>query len=217
MEKILLPVEEREKKYKSTLKKLRKEGFIPAVLYGKNITPRYLKVEKSAFIKALGPKVEHVLLSLRLDGQEILAVLQDVQLDPLTEEIIHLDFHHVSLEEELEVEVPVSLTGRAKGEEEGGMVEFLTREVKVRCKPAQIPEHIQVDISPLKIGESFHIRDLPAQKGIRIVEEPEKTIVLIIPPKRVEKAPVVPEEKAEEVKPTVEEEKKEESKEKPKE
>ncbi|MFH1613074.1 MAG: 50S ribosomal protein L25 [bacterium] len=198
MQEILLNVEKREKKQKSHIREMKRNGYIPAVLYGKDIKPMNLKINTKEFTKAIGKEIEHVLVNLNVEGENINAILQDVQCDPMTENIIHLDFHQISLKTEIEIEVSIILTGKAKGVEEGGIVEFTKRELTIKCLPTQIPKHLEIDISKLGLNTSLYIKNIILPEGIKLspYQNVEELVVSIVSPKAevVEKVAEIPTE-----------------------
>lgn len=184
MEEVKIKALVREEKGTSQSRALRREDFIPAVVYGKgeNIL---LKIDRKG-LKYLRQHhfSENVIFSLEVDrkgeADGIPVLLKDYQLDPLTENIIHLDFIKVSMEEKVSVEVPVEIKGEAKGVKEGGgVLEHLLWQVKVECLPKDIPESIIVDVSDLEIGDSLHVEDLNVSEGVKILTSSKEVVVAI--------------------------------------
>ncbi|MDD5008762.1 MAG: 50S ribosomal protein L25 [Syntrophorhabdaceae bacterium] len=214
MEKILIKADTRAEKGKSTARRLRKEGRIPAVLYGREVDPLSISVSLKDWEK-LGKQLKrNVILNMEVHGLKKKAehrpvMIKHVQTGVLKNEILHIDFLQVSMERTIEVEIPIHLVGRSKGEANDGIVDQHLRSIKVECLPTQIPEKIEVDISDLDIGDSYHVNQISIP-GIKLLEHLDVAVVTVIPP-TVEEKPVV----AEEVAPAaVEPEKKEKEKEK---
>jgi large subunit ribosomal protein L25 len=204
----------REEIGKSAVKKLRREGFLPAVAYGAGEKTLSLKINKHDFLKFLRSiKGESVLIKLAINRRVKTAILKDIERDPVTGEVLHVDFQLLHKGERVSVTVPVVLVGTPEGVKMGGVMEQILREIEIRAIPSKIPAHIEVDVSGLKIGDSIHVRDLKLE-DVEILEDEESTIVTVIAPKRVtvEEEEVVAEEAevTEEEAPT-EEETKEES------
>ena len=109
-------------------------------------------------------------------------MIKEIQRHPVTYDILHVDFHRVSLTEEVTTRVPVELVGESIGVKEGGILEFLLRELEIRCLPTEIPEHIAIDISHMRIGDSLRVGDLKLKEGITVLDDPETVIVLIAAP-----------------------------------
>jgi large subunit ribosomal protein L25 len=180
---------------RSSVKKLRTAGFIPAVIYGARQEPRNLQVSRrelgSLLNRAAG---EHLLLDLEIvDGTQKetrLALLQEVQHDPVNGQMVHIDLLAVSQDEKLQSSVPVEPFGTPAGvKNAGGILEQLMREVDIECLPRDLPESIRVDVSGLEIGASLHVGDLPFPEGVRPTVDPSVTILHVAAP-RVEEAPV---------------------------
>ena len=170
---------------KGPARQARRDGEIPGVIYGAGETPTALAVPKKAFEQAL--KTAHaggnVIVALRLDGAaEQTAIIREVQRDPISHDILHLDFHHISLTEKVTVEVTVHLTGIPDGVKNGGgILEHITREVEIECLPTQIPQHLELDVSKLGIGDSIHVRDLVIPNA-EILSDADVTIATVVPP-----------------------------------
>jgi large subunit ribosomal protein L25 len=180
----------REKLGKGGARKARAAGEIPGVLYGHGETPIPVAVGSREFDVAIrGHKGGNAIVSLSLAGSDYTALVRDVQYDPITHQILHLDFQHISLTETIEVSVPIHLTGLAVGvKDAGGILEPITRELEVRCLPTAIPQSIDVDVSALNIGDSIHVRDL--QLGtLEVLTDPDTTIATVVPPSVVEEKP----------------------------
>jgi large subunit ribosomal protein L25 len=186
-QEIKIPAEIRQITTKSVLKEYRKKGILPAVAYGSKIKTMYLWV-KDKIIEHLikETSVEGTIFYLVVDGKEYPVVIKEIQKDPLTDKPIHVDFHVISLKEEIEVKVPIHL----KGEEEvlkhtGGIIDFPLREVRIKCLPKNIPQYIEVDISNLKIGQAITVKDIPQEKFV-ILEPPDSIIVHVLSRKKEE-------------------------------
>ncbi|HZX13622.1 MAG TPA: 50S ribosomal protein L25, partial [Thermodesulfobacteriota bacterium] len=165
---------------KGVAKKIRKEGAIPAIFYGRETDPIPLTVNPLDLKKALSTEAgENTLLELHIkgDGDEItkIALLRDVQYDHLKSLPIHFDFQEVQMKELITVKVPIRIVGRAQGVHEGGILEEILREIEVECLPTAIPNVIDVDVSQLGISDSIHISDLSLSEGVTVLHEPEET------------------------------------------
>jgi large subunit ribosomal protein L25 len=201
---------------KGAARKIRREGFIPAVLYGRAMQPISLTVNPIDLKKALSTEAgENTLLELHVksDGEEItkIALLRDVQYDNLTSRPMHFDFQEILMKELITVKVPVDIVGKAPGIQEGGILEEILREIEVECLPTSIPNVIEIDVSQLGIGDSIHIGDLTLPEGVTILHDPDETIITILSPVMEEVKPAAeaaaPVEGAEgEAKPEAEEE-----------
>ncbi|HOE18993.1 MAG TPA: 50S ribosomal protein L25 [Syntrophorhabdaceae bacterium] len=212
MEKIFIKADIRAEKGKSVAKRLRKEGRIPAVLYGREVDPLAISVSTKDWEK-LGKQLKrNVILNMEVHGlkkkaDERPVMIKYVQKSVLKNEILHIDFLQVSMERTVEVEIPIHLIGRSKGEANDGIVEQHLRSIKVECLPTQIPEKIEIDITDLDIGDSYHVSQISIP-GVKLLEHTGVAVITIIPP-TVEEKPAAVEEVA-----AVEPEKKEKEKEK---
>jgi large subunit ribosomal protein L25 len=173
----------RESLGKGGARKARAAGDIPSVLYGHKKDPVALAVGSRDFKAALRQhKGGNAIVNLDLDGTEITALVRDAQLDPITHDILHLDFQHISLTETIEVSVAVHLVGLAIGVKDGGgILEHIVREVEIRCLPTAIPQSLDIDVTRLNIGESVHASDIKVE-GFTLITEPETTIATVVPP-----------------------------------
>jgi len=174
----------RESLGKGGARKARAAGQIPAVIYGHGETPRPIAVDFREFEVALrGHKGSNAIVNLNVAGGEFTALVRDVQYDPLSRLIIHLDFQHISLTEQIEVDVPVHLVGTPIGvKDAGGILEHLLRTLKVKCLPTAIPASIDVDVSALNIGDNLHVRDLVAGTGYEVVTEADVAVAAVVAP-----------------------------------
>lgn len=183
---------------KGAARKIRREGFIPAVLYGREMEPISLTVNPIDLKKALSTEAgENTLLELHVKGggEEItkIALLRDVQYDNLTSRPIHFDFQEILMKELITVKVPVEVVGKAPGIQEGGILEEILREIEVECLPASIPNVIEIDVSQLGIGDSIHIGDLTLPEGVTVLHDPDETIITILSPVMEEVKPAAAE------------------------
>jgi large subunit ribosomal protein L25 len=174
----------REQIGKGAARKARAAGRIPAVIYGHGETPRAIAVDFREFEVALRDhKGSNAIVNLNLSGGEVTALVRDVQYDPLSRLIIHLDFQHISLTEQIEVEVPVHFVGTPVGVKDGGgILEHLLRTLKVKCLPTAIPAGIDVDVTALEIGMNLHVSDLVPNAGYEIITEADVAVAAVVAP-----------------------------------
>ncbi len=180
---------------RSSVKKTRAAGLIPAVIYGAHQEPRNLQVSRRELGALLNRAVgEHLLLDLEIvDGtqrENRLALLQEVQHHPVNGQMVHIDLLAVSQNETLQSSVPVEPLGTPTGvKNAGGVLEQLLREVDIECLPKDLPDAIRVDVSHLEVGASLHIGDLPFPEGVKPTADTGITIFHVAAP-RVEEEPV---------------------------
>ncbi|MCM8823114.1 MAG: 50S ribosomal protein L25 [Candidatus Omnitrophica bacterium] len=185
MEKVIIKSILREGKGKEKVKKIRRRGFIPAIVYSRNFNlPVELPLSSMKILKSIHFS-ENTIIEMEVDGYEnkdnrLNVLIKDVQYDPLREEVIHIDFMKVSLDEKVKVKIPIVLKGESKGVKEGGVLEQIMWDVTVEALPLDIPEKIEVDISHLGIGDTVHIVDLKISEKVRILASPEDAIVTVV-------------------------------------
>ena len=167
--------------------RLRREGRIPAVLYGGDSkTGESVAVDPKALMQILRTDAGvNTLIALKLDGGGDMRVLvKEYQLHPVTRKLLHADFFRIAMDKVLRVTVQVHLAGEAKGvKAQGGIVEFVHRELAIECLPADIPEHITVDVTELMVNDGIRVRDLPVNDKWKPVTEADMLIVHVVEPK----------------------------------
>jgi large subunit ribosomal protein L25 len=184
MEFIQLPVEIREKKGTVASRRLRREGRVPAVLYGLGRENRDLAISEEAFESFL--KSGSRLVELKLGEKTQQAILRDVQHDPLSDAILHVDLLRIDKDHEIEAGVPIEFKGIPKGLSEGGVFETPLTDVLVRCTPAKLPEKLVVDVGHLALNEAITIKDLKLPEGVKILRhKPDDHVAHCVPQKIV--------------------------------
>jgi len=187
---IVLKGERRASVGKGGARKARAAGNIPAIVYGHGDEPVPVNISAREFeLAMLQHKGGNAIVNLALNPGDVTALIRDVQYDPLSRKIIHLDFQHISLTEMVEVKVAVHLTGVATGVKDGGgVLEQIMRDVHVRCLPTAIPPSLDIDVAHLAIGMSVHVSDLKAD-GLTMLDDPTQTIATVVAPTVHEEAP----------------------------
>ncbi len=182
-ETVVFKATKREATGKGVARKLRREGYIPGVVYGpdRGATPLAL-VAKGAVHKLRGEWSEAKLYDLDLDGENIKVIIKDVHTDPVSLEVLHVDFYAVTFGKRMTLMVPLKFVGEPAGLKHGGIVEFLMDEVEIECFPKDIPEELVVDISSLEVGDTLFVRDLPVTEGVVVKEEPSAPVVTVVGP-----------------------------------
>ncbi len=185
---ITLNILPREELGTKAAKRYRKKGLVPVELYGKGEENFHGLVKKSELIKLLHETHgESVVINANINGKTKPVIIKDLQLHPVKDEILHVDLQILHAGEEVEVEVPVVIVGEAPGVKAGGVMEVLTKSLAVRSTPANIPPHIEVDVSKLNIGDAIHVKDIPT-KNFTIAEDPDMVVVVIVAAKAEEGA-----------------------------
>jgi large subunit ribosomal protein L25 len=183
---------------KGTARSLRRDGRIPAVLYGSDIESVSLSVSIHD-IERLLTKINYAqaLLNLTVEGGEPLVktvMIKEIQTEPLTQNFRHLDLYEVNMKRKLTVTIPVVTTGIAKGVEAGGVLQLIRRELDVNCLPTAIPEQITIDVTDLEMGDSIHVDELKLEGDVEIPFDANFTILTVVAPKLVEEEEVEGEE-----------------------
>lgn len=165
---------------------LRRQGKIPAVLYGPGRQPVLLSIQAYELEQVAGKgQAGQQLLNLTIGGQEKHpAMIKELQRHPVTQAPLHVDFYEIAMDRKISVKVPVVTTGKCRGVEMGGMLQIIRRELEVACFPGQIPEVIEVDISEMDIGDSFHVQEIPLESGVEIASETNFTVMTVLSPKK---------------------------------
>ncbi len=181
-----LTAERRDAAGKGAVKRLRRLGRIPAILYGARTEPVPLSVLPKDVQRVLHARAGgSVLVNLKLPGESEAraAVVRDLQFDPVRDILLHVDLQAVRMDEQITVEVPIRVVGEAAGvKEQSGVLAVLLRTIEVACLPTQIPERIDVDVSPLRIHDVITVGGLKLPEGIRVTMQPGQAVVTVSPP-----------------------------------
>ncbi len=166
---------------------LRREGRVPAILYGPGTEPVMLSFDAGDFEKAIkNRKISQILLSLVIQNGEKTArtaMVKSVQAHPVSRNLLHIDFYEVSMDRKVKVKVPIVAMGKSIGVELGGMLQIVRREVEVLCFPNEIPEQIELDVTEMNTGDSIHVRDIELEGDMEIPSEVNYTILTVLAPK----------------------------------
>jgi large subunit ribosomal protein L25 len=185
-----LQLELRENAGKGVARKLRARGRIPGVCYGAGVQTRAISLDPKLLEKALRTSSAGVntLFGVQgggeFDGKSVL--VKELQRDPVAGALLHADFYAVDLTKEIEVAVPLHLTGSAAGLMNGGIVDHQLREIQIACLPTAIPESFTLDVSALDIGDSLHVRDIVLPAGVTLVSSPDLSVVSVVIPAKAE-------------------------------
>jgi len=206
MEEIFLDAQLREGTGRAKVKDLKEAGFLPAVVYsqGKDALP--IKISRGTLLKLMHQhRLESIIINLKIKDDKLenngLAsnsqshkkakarpcLVKEIQHNPVSEEIIHVDFNEISLTEAIKVNVPIETKGDAAGvKQEGGSLEHLLWEIEVECLPTNIPKNVQVDINALKMGEAIYVKDIILPQGIKVLNDPTAIVLHVIAPMKEE-------------------------------
>jgi len=204
MEKRKLKVKLRDRTGKEYVKKLRKNGVLPAVLYGphlKKSLPLQIDIKELRSFLSQSDKAKIITLEItdqKTDKQHNV-IIKDSQRDLIKGDLQHLDFYAVTRGETVTTTVPISFVGKSQGEKIGGIVEHLVRELDLECLPKDLPSIIEVDITSLGLGDSLSVGDIKVPSGIKVLTHPQELVVSVVSPVKEEEVKVEEKEAAEEV------------------
>lgn len=191
---IVLSVLPREGRGRTVVRKLRADGLLPGVIYGAGIEPVALSVPRSELLKTLHAHGAHPLVTVKVEGgQEYLALVKDLQVDPVKLVALHVDFHRVQADKPVQTEVEVHLMGEPAGVKLGGILDVPTRMVAIEALPRDLPEKIELDVSGMQLGDVKRVSDLVAPAGVTILTDPDESLASVVAP-RVEEPTLTPEE-----------------------
>jgi large subunit ribosomal protein L25 len=173
-------------------KRLRREGKVPAVVYGGHGDQINLTIDNhQAELILRGSWHTNAIFNLKIDegGAKEQVIIRDMQRHPVNYALVHVDFQRVNLDETLDVEVSIHEVGKSPlGVRNGGVLEHVNRTIWVRCKPLDMPSHIDLDLSDLDMNQTLHVSDLKLPEGIEVLDDPDKPLFSIVPPGGAEKA-----------------------------
>jgi large subunit ribosomal protein L25 len=184
MEVTDLAAQVRKEQKKGPARRLRDKGFVPAVFYGRSAENILLAVKNDELIKLRKDKKDHAFIKLIIDDGgdkkiEKLSLIKELQLQPLSGKLYHADFYEVDVKRKISMEVSLRFIGKAIGVENGGELQHIKREVKVSCLPLDLPDHIDVDVTNLEIGDSIKVRDLRVADGITLLDRPDTSVASV--------------------------------------
>ena len=181
---------------KNEARRTRRDGKVPAILYGGDgAQPTPIAVAPKALLKILhSDSGQNTLISLKLPrGGDTRVLVKEYQLDPVTHELLHADFYRIAMDKVIEVTIPVTVKGEPKGvKQQGGVLEFIRREIVIECLPADIPEHVEIDVSELMLHQGVRVREIATSPKWKPISELDLMLVHVIMPK-AEEAPAAPE------------------------
>ena len=184
-ERIKLEVKQRESLGSRDSRRLRRDGYVPGVLYGRGMEPHAICVLERELRKALtGDSGLHTILDVMLDGEKSThpSILKDYQQDPMRGKLVHVDLQEVRLDQPIQATVVVELIrgDEAPGIKEGGVLSQVSRDINIEALPLEIPDHLELDVSRMAIGDTLRLVDLPAQEGVTYLDDPEETVLATV-------------------------------------
>ena len=184
MANMTIEAQERTELGKNANRRLRARGRIPGVVYGRGIDPVSVSVDPKEVFRILHSETGHnTVFKLKLDERSEDVLIRTFQLDPVNGILLHADFQTISMDEVRTFQVPVDVAGTAAGVKAGGILDVVLREIELECLPREVPEHLQIDVSPLQIGESVRVEELMVDTSkITILSDPDQIILHILAP-----------------------------------
>jgi large subunit ribosomal protein L25 len=165
--------------------KLKKEGKVPAEIYGNSVENVSLELDGREILSIINnKKATNAIIDLKIEGEDEArkVILKDYQTDPVRNRLLHVDLYQMDMNKEVSIVVAVKLTGTPKGIKNGGLLEQIMREVEVKCLPSNFPENIEVDVSGLDVGENLHLRDVSFPEGVKPITELKRTVAVVVEP-----------------------------------
>lgn len=194
---ISLEAKPRADRGKNASRRLRAQGLIPVTVYGGGQETTSAAIVKREFASLMRAHGRNMIFSLNVDGAATPVKIADLQLDPVKGTLIHMDLMRISLTEKSKFEVPIKITGEADGVKNlGGILEVVTHSLEVRCLPGDLPAAIEVDVTPLGIGDNFKIGDLKFDGKIEVLDDAETVIATVVAPRVEEPVAEAPAEGA---------------------
>lgn len=189
-ETMKIEVQPRHETGKNANRRSRASGKIPAVVYGGGKESVSIEVNRKALLDHLkGHSGENPIFLLSLGDKDRHAMIRHMDVDPISRQVIHIDFQRVMMDQKIRVAVPVELTGTAVGVKvEGGLIDFVTREVHIECLPADIPKHLEIDVTDLHVGQHVAAKDIKLPTGVTLLDEPEKVLASLTHTKEADSA-----------------------------
>jgi large subunit ribosomal protein L25 len=177
-----LEVREREDLGSRRTRRLRSQGLVPGVLYGKGHTRAIEIPERELRAAMTGPSGLHAILDVVIEGQTTVhpSILSDYQQDPIRGTISHIDLREVRLDQPIHAAVVIHLVGEAVGVKSGGMISLVTREVHVEALPMDVPEHIDVDVTNMEVGDVLRLADVPTIENVTLLDDPQETVIATV-------------------------------------
>jgi large subunit ribosomal protein L25 len=188
MMNIVVKTEKRQGLGTNASRRLRAQGFVPAVLYGESMESTPLVLSKKDIVQIMRLETgENTIFKVAVESEAYDAMIKELQVDPATDELQHVDLIRISMDKPIRVAVPVVHRGEPVGvKTEGGFVDFVTREIEIECLPREIPESLEIDIAELHINQTFKVQGMAIPAGVKVLTDPNTVLVLISMPHKEE-------------------------------
>lgn len=194
MKRVSINAEKREVNTKGNTNRLRREGKIPAVVYGKIVETFYVAVDEKDFIKLEREVGRSAIYDLNVDGKALPTIIKEIQIDPIKRNIIHIDFEAVDLEKPVYTSIPLVFVGEAKGVKKGGILEPSLHELEVEGLLTDLPDKVEVNVSDLDIKDVIYVKDLKLGDKVKVYSDPDAVVVSVVTPTTEEVAAPAPAE-----------------------
>lgn len=194
MKRVSINAEKREVNTKGNTNRLRREGKIPAVVYGKIVETFYVAVNEKEFIKLEREVGRSAIYDLNVDGKALPTIIKEIQIDPIKRNIIHIDFEAVDLEKPVYTSIPLVFVGEAKGVKKGGILEPSLHELEVEGLLTDLPDKVEVNVSDLDIKDVIYVKDLKLGDKVKVYSDPDAVVVSVVTPTTEEVAAPAPAE-----------------------
>lgn len=191
MQEITISAKKRELTTKGAVNQLRRDNCVPGIFYFKGATPITISVHENSLRPFVYTSETHLAKLEFEEGESYQAILKDVQFDPVSDKIIHFDLQGLRADQELELQIPIMLSGQPIGIKDGGVIQHNLHKLDIECLPKNIPDHLVLDISGLKVGDSIHVKDLSLE-NVTIKNHAGVSIVALIIPRKAETTAVEP-------------------------
>ncbi|MDR0474577.1 MAG: 50S ribosomal protein L25 [Treponema sp.] len=179
MSQVVLKAQSRANTGSAEARRMRRNGRVPGVLYGRSGKAVSLDLDTREFVNGIKGISESTIVKVELDGKTHDAFVKDTQRNILDGNILHVDFYEIESGAALRAKVSISLKGNPIGVRDGGILEFPLHEIEVECLPKDLPERIELDVSTLAANQSIHVRDIPLAQGVRVVSNADKVVALV--------------------------------------
>jgi large subunit ribosomal protein L25 len=181
-DRLKLEVRERDEIGSRRAKRLRAEGLVPGVLYGNGHARAIVVPERDLRTAVTGPSGLHAILDVVIEGQKTVhpSILADYQQDPVRGTIAHIDLREVRLDQPIHATVAIQLVGEPAGIKTGGMLSLVARELHVEALPTDVPEHVDVDVTHMEVGDVLRLADLPAIANVTVLDDPQETVIATV-------------------------------------
>jgi large subunit ribosomal protein L25 len=179
MGKVVLAAKNRQESGSAASRRIRRNGRIPAVLYGRSGNAIPLDLDALEFVRGTKNISESTIVKVEVDGKSYDAFVKDTQRNIIDGNLLHVDFYEVESGRLLRANVSLHITGNPIGVREGGILEKPLHEIEVECLPKDLPERIEVDVSGLNVNQSLHVRDIPLGEGVRLISAPDQVVALV--------------------------------------